>query len=42
MTIFPVGYFIKVGVAWHDAGQPFNVFDQVLEHVQLRGPGSLR
>mmetsp|Transcript_63190 Transcript_63190/g.105123 ORF Transcript_63190/g.105123 Transcript_63190/m.105123 type:complete len:172 (+) Transcript_63190:18-533(+) len=26
-TIFPVGYFIKFGVAWHDAGQPFNVFD---------------
>ena len=26
-TIFPFGYFLKFGVAWHDAGQPFNLTD---------------
>merc|ERR1712232_1128348 len=27
MGIWPVGYLVKWGVAWHDAGEPFNVAD---------------
>ena len=27
ITIFPVGYWLKWGVAWHDAGEPLNPFD---------------
>ena len=27
LGIFPVGYVLKWGVAWHDAGDPFNLTD---------------
>ena len=37
-TIFPVGYFVKFGVAWHDAGQPFNAFDVARANRFERGP----
>ena len=34
-TIFPFGYFLKFGVAWHDAGQPFNLTDVKFHPVRV-------